>query len=326
MEGKLFIDGFDAYVHFGIFVDDDGLKQVIQMPAFKSLDSTNWPDEDGEDVDLSAPVLNARTIQLQLSVKNVRFAEDFFYMLSDGAYHDWQFADLGKTYTLRMTQNGSFQQYSRLGKFTITLADDSPIVPSGEPYALAASPVRQAGYSIDGIEFAQFGAFVLEGTDANIRKCATLKSNLTTASKYSAGQKYDGEVTYYKQKDAQIKLLINAPTIAEFWKRYNALYAQILGAGMHTLRFASLGAEYQCYYKTSAVSKMKILCTGRAWCEFSITLTIQSCRPIDTSTLLGAEVLDYIIAEDGSKIVVYPRSEISYTINNNGDIVPASNK
>ena len=57
MVGKLFIDGLDAFSEYGIFVEQYGYKALVQMPSFKKLSSTEWPEYDGEEVDLSAPLL-----------------------------------------------------------------------------------------------------------------------------------------------------------------------------------------------------------------------------------------------------------------------------
>ncbi len=88
MTGKLLIDNSDAYLDFGVYVENGALKQLIQYPSFKTIESTDWPDEDGEEYDLTAPVLDTRILQISFCISNVRYAEDFFDTLSQGAYHD----------------------------------------------------------------------------------------------------------------------------------------------------------------------------------------------------------------------------------------------
>ena len=80
--GKLFVDGQDAMLEYGIFVEKGGYKGVVQMPSFKSLETTEWEEFDGVEVDLLSPVLNTRQFQIQFCITNVRYAEDFFYDLS----------------------------------------------------------------------------------------------------------------------------------------------------------------------------------------------------------------------------------------------------
>ena len=64
MVGKLFIDGLDAFSEYGIFVEQYGYKALVQMPSFKKLSSTEWPEYDGEEVDLSAPLLDSKTFSI----------------------------------------------------------------------------------------------------------------------------------------------------------------------------------------------------------------------------------------------------------------------
>ena len=75
--GKLFIDGRDAMLEYGIFVEKGGYKGVVQMPSFKTLDTTEWEEFDGIEVDLLSPVLDTRQFQIQFCITNVRYAEDF---------------------------------------------------------------------------------------------------------------------------------------------------------------------------------------------------------------------------------------------------------
>lgn len=295
LTGKLLIDGIDAYTEYGVSVARYGYKQVIQMPAFKKLDSTEWPEEDGAEVDLSSPQLDTRTLQIDFNINNIRYAEDFFDELSQNSYHDFNFVELGKTYRLRMTQNGKFSSLIHLGKLTLTFADDFPSVPTGEFYELGISEVRQVGYEVDGVDFSQFGAWVLKDTDNNIRKASNIRENLKVSSKNTAGVSYDGSQAYFTTKDVQVKLLIDAPSIEEFWKRWNALFAILLQPESRMLYYAVLGTEYDCYYKSNQVSKFDILPNGKVWCEFSVSLTFINYRPTGQYMLLAHE--DFALVE-----------------------------
>lgn len=64
MVGKLFIDGLDAFSEYGIFVEQYGYKALVQMPSFKKLNSTEWPEYDGEETDLSNPILDSKTFSI----------------------------------------------------------------------------------------------------------------------------------------------------------------------------------------------------------------------------------------------------------------------
>ena len=297
--GKLFVDGQDAMLEYGIFVEKGGYKGVVQMPSFKSLETTEWEEFDGVEVDLLSPVLNTRQFQIQFCITNVRYAEDFFYDLATGAYHNFQFIELGKTYRLRMVSNGSFSSFIKLGKLTLTFADDFPVVPSGEPYQLGKSEIRQSGYEIDGVDFSQLGSYMLKGSDDFIRKAANVRENLKIDIKSIAGISYDDKSVYFKAKDVTLKLLIDAADIDTFWYRWNALFSILMQSEQRTFYVSVIPAKYNCYYKSNSVSKFEILRDGRIWCEFSVVLTFTAYRPESTWMLLATEDYDWVITEDG---------------------------
>lgn len=318
MKGRLFIDGLDAFTEYGVFVEQYGYKQLVQRPAFKKLTSTNWPEEDGEEVDLISPVLDTRTLQIQFCIRNVRYAEDLFDVLSNGAYHEFEFVDLQKTYKLRMSQNGSFSQFVKLGKLTLTFSDDFPEVPTGKPMKWGKSGIRQVGFEIDGVDMSQFGAYVLKGTDESIRKAPNTKDNLKIDSAAAAGVVYDDENVQFKTKDITLKLLIDAPSIGEFWARYDALFSVLMQPEERLFFYDALVEEYTCYYKQCSVQKFEILRNGKVWCEFDVTLTFTSVRPVGQYMLLATEDYDFATTEDGAKIIIRPKYGISLVIMEDG--------
>ena len=322
--GKLFIDGRDAMLEYGIFVEKGGYKGVVQMPSFKTLDTTEWEEFDGIEVDLLSPVLDTRQFQIQFCITNVRYAEDFFDDLATGAYHNFQFTELGKTYRLRMVSNGSFSSFIKLGKLTLTFADDFPVVPSGNPYQLGKSEVRQSGYELDGIDFSQFGSYILRGSDDSIRKAANIRDALKISVKSISGIDYDDEEVHFKAKDVTLKLLIDAENITEFWRRYNSLFAILMQSESRILYFANLPAEYDCYYKSMSVSKFEILRDGKIWCEFSVILTFTAYRPESSWMLLATEDFDWVITEDAenpARIKVRPKYGISLLVTEDGKYI-----
>lgn len=328
MKNRLFIDGRDAFVEYGIFVEQYGYKQLIQFAAFKKLDSTDWPDEDGVEVDLTDPKLDTRTLQIQFCITNIRYAEDLFDELAIGAYHTFEFKDLQKTYKLRLSQNGSFKSFIKLGKLTLSFSDDFPVIPTGTHYALGKSDIRQVGFEIDGIDFSQFGSYVLDGTDDNIRKAANTKENLKISSSVAAGIIYDSSAVYFKSKDVTLKLLIDAPSITEFWNRYNSLFAVILQPESRRFYYSALGNEYDCYYKSMSVSKFDILRSGKVWCEFSVILTFINYRPVGQYMLLAHEDFDLVevlVSGEPSLIRIRPKRGISLLIHESGEYLSINN-
>lgn len=326
MKNRLFIDGHDAFIEYGIFVEQGGYKQVIQFPAFKSssIDTTEWLDDDGIEVDLESPQLDTRTLQIQFCITNVRYAEDLFDELSIGAYHTFEFRDIKRTYRLRMTQNGSFKSKIKLGKLTLTFADDFPVMPTGDFYLLGKTDIRQVGYEVDGIDFSQFGAYILDGTDDSIRKAANVRENLKISTKDMRGVIYADSSVKFKSKDVTLKCLINCDGIDEFWRRYNALFAVILDANERRFYYSALGNEYQCYYKSMSVSKFDIIRRNHVWCEFSIVLTFIDYRLVGQYMLLAHEDFAFVEVEvDGEPtlIRIRPKRGISLLIHERGEFL-----
>ena len=63
MEGRLFIDGGDAYLQYGAYVVNGGWNELVAYPPLKPVESNDWQEEDGIEADLSAPVLDTREVR-----------------------------------------------------------------------------------------------------------------------------------------------------------------------------------------------------------------------------------------------------------------------
>lgn len=327
MRGRLYIDDIDAYTEYGVFVEQYGYKSLIQMPSFKKVDSTDWPEENGIEVDLSEPVLDVRSVQIQFCIVNVRYAEDLFDVLSTGGYHTFAFTDLGKTYRLRLTQNGTYKSLIKLGKLTLTFSDDFPEIPTAKAFTLS-NQMRQVGFEIDGKDFSDFGSYILADTSDSVRKAATAKDNLKIASTRIGGAIYDAEMFNFKSKDVTLKLLIDTHDITEFWRCWNALFAVILAPDEHHFYYTALGAEYDCYYKSNSVSKFEILSNGHVWCEFTIALVFTDYRPVSQYMLLAHEdfaLVEVEVSNMPTFIRIRPRRGISLLIHESGEYIIVNN-
>ena len=259
MKGRLYIDGTDAFDEYGVFVEQYGYKALIQLPSFKSIDSTEWPEYDGEEYDLSAPVLDTKTFAISFCITDITSASDLFELLSDKSYHTFNFTELGKTYKLRLVSNGSLSSKIRLGKLSLSFADDFPEPDHDTPYATGAEDVHQSGYELDGIDFSRFGVYVLDGSDDSILKAPNVRPNLTIDIKSVAGVSYDGENVFYEAKDVTLKLLIRAANVTVFWKRWNSLFTELLKPEERSLYLDKTVEEFDCFYKKNTVSKFDIM-------------------------------------------------------------------
>lgn len=323
-QGKLLVDGRDAFPEYGVFVEQYGYKALIQMPAFKTLDSTEWPEADGEEVDLTAPVFDTRMLQVQFCITDIMLASDFFEMLSDKSYHIFEFNELAKSYKLRLVSNGTMSSNIKLGKLTLSFADDfAPVtvkdaerlqeqgkldeynaILNTQPYAEPPAGFKQSGYELDDTDFSRFGIYVVGKTDDNIQKAPNVRNNLSTDTKQQPGIIYDGKHVTYRAKDVKLELFIHALNIGMFWERWYALFTAIAQPDERRLYAERFVDEYQCYYKNCSVSKFEILANGHVWCEFSLTLTFTGYRPVGSRhTLLATENHILVFTEDGEHAI-----------------------
>lgn len=304
MKGKLFIDGNDAFTEYGVFVERYGYKALIQAPPFKSVDSTEWDEYDGAEYDLSEPVLDSKTFAISFCITDITSASDMFELLSDKAYHTFDFRELGKTFKLRLTSNGSLSSKVKLGKISLSFSDDFPTPDAADPYPVGAKDVRQSGYEIDDIDFSRFGVYILNGTDDNILRAPDVRQNLTIDNKGEAGVTYDDEIVMYRPKDVVVKMLIRASDVSTFWHRWNSLFTALIKPETRCLYIDKTVEEFDCFYKKCSVSKFDILRNGRVWCEFSVTLTFTNSRPTGNYALLVTEDDELVMTEDGESYIL----------------------
>ena len=128
MSGKLFVDGKDVYKQFGIYVPDGGWSSLIAFPPLKTCEQNDWQEEDGVEIDLSEPVLNIREVSLTFAISDVfsRY-NDFIELLSDGSYHVFDCAVIGRRFTLRLVSQSNREYAVTFGRETLKFADDFPV-------------------------------------------------------------------------------------------------------------------------------------------------------------------------------------------------------
>lgn len=271
MNGRINIDGVDIFSEYGVFVANGGLRELIALPPFKKVDVVEWPEYDGEEVDLTAPVFDTRTFQIKLATRDYsRFAE-FMEMLIDGAYHDFEFEDIGKTFSLRLVSNPNLASLRQFGAFSLSFADDFPVDLSEVDFTPDNNLVSMQGMKIDDMDIARYGAQVLQGTRESLHKRADIRQNWTMSSTFTSGVTYDSVLVRSKARDAVIKLFIRTNTLAEFWERYYGLFKAVCANGIRVISFE--GADYQCHYKQCSIPEFEVI-RGGVWCKIDLTMRI----------------------------------------------------
>lgn len=299
MKGRLHIDGIDAFTKYGVFVEHYGYKSLVQFPSLKDVAINSWAEEDGIEADLSNPQLDTRDLEINFYVSDYDLVGGLIEKLSDGAYHIFNFSELGKVLSLRLVSELNNNRFKRAGKFTLQFADDEPFW--GYEYLVPKNSfgVVKQGYEIDGVDISEYSVYILDGTDDSVLKSPSVKKNLLINVNHRSGAIYDGESVFFETKDVTLKCLIRANNKEEFWRNYNALFWNLTRPSERELYWERTGEPYPCYYKSSNVSKFDILQNGRIWCEFSIVLVFTSFRCRGVEMLLASEVGEWIITEDG---------------------------
>ena len=130
---------------------------------------------------------------------------------------------------------------------------------------------------------------------ANVREAVKISMADTSGISYNTAAPVKMR-TY----DVTLKLLINAPTIAEFWLRYDAFFSDVLYSGARELYFQRWNNTFGCFFKSMSVNKFKLLTGGRVWCEFSVVMTITDFALNENWLILAAEDGDLIVTENGT--------------------------
>lgn len=298
MTGKLFIDSEDAYSLYGVFITAGGYNELVTFPPLKGVVGNNWAEEDGGEFDLSAPVLDTRELNIKFACHGAGAGFGAFIgLLSDMAYHTFDFREIGKTYRLRLVSQSNFSVAPGLGLFTLKFADDFPL--DGYTYREPGDGIGSpAGYTLDERSLADYGVCFLQGSEAEIQKSPAVKKNLLQNIASRGGAIYDGGQVTFQTKEVKVSCLMRAATLQMFWRNHHALLYDLTRPGERLLSVAGGDYEYPCYYKRCVVEKF--FPTGKVWFQFDLVLVFTSFRATGEETLLASEDYFLIITEQNN--------------------------
>lgn len=309
MKGQLYIDGKDVFTELGVATLQGNYGELVTFPSSKTPDSNDWSEEDGKEFDLSSITLDSREFTLSFGFFEEWRYNNFVALISDMAYHDFNFPQLGRTFKLRLSSQNSFETYNTTQMSRFTFANDFP---RQDDYVYQ-EPVNDypmpKGYELDDVDMSSYGVLILKGTNAEILKSPAVKKNLLQDFKYRDGAVYDGEYVKFQTKDVNLKCLMRAPDFETFWRNRDALLHDLtkLSAKTDDEGYEYEDAErifyvdewsesYPCYYKSCKTVDFNPF--GGIWWEFTLTLVFTSFRFGDTEYLLASEAGEFIITED----------------------------
>lgn len=294
---NLYIDSRDVYALYGVFTAQGAYDDLLCYASLKGVAVNDWQEEDGEEPDLSAPVLDSREVAVKFGVHGSNYALGAFVdMFSDGAYHTFDFRDLGRSYKLRLVSQPNLELAYQLGFVTLRFADDFPL--DGYAYKAPNSDViPMQGYEIDGIDFSRYGVRILQGSVTEIEKSPSVKKNLLRDISVQSGVIYDGHKVTFETKDVKLNCLMCADSLSEFWQNYDALLFDLTREGERGLYVDTAGENYPCFYKSCSVSEFYP--TGKIWFKFDLTLVFTSFRVGADEYILASERGEWIITQTG---------------------------
>lgn len=310
MKGQLLIDGIDIYAVYGVCTIKGSYDNLVAFPPMKELDKNDWPEEDGQEFDLSNPALNTSEVSLEFAFKDDLGFGALIDILSDMGYHDFLFPLLGRTYRLRLSSQNSYSIYQHVEIAKITFSNDFP----RESDYIYQEPINSIplpkGYEIDDKDLSDYGIAILKGSNAEILKASAIKKNLLQNFKYQDGAVYDGEYVKFQTKEVALKCLMSTPDVSTFWRNRDAFLHDLtkLSAKTDEEGYEYLDVErifyceeffehYPCYYKNCKTTNF-ILMNGGVWWEFTLKLVFTGFRTKETDYMLAAESGELIITEN----------------------------
>lgn len=297
MNGAFYIDGIDIYARYGVVITNGGYNDLLCFPALKEPDFNDWPEEDGIEVDLDKPTLEAKEVAITFASNHPDF-RDFLHDIGQPGYHILRITELDKEWRLRLLYQPAHKDYGKATTFSLKFADDFPDRVEKYPQASGSGvtlPVSE--YQIDKIPLSRYGIEVIGGWD-DLQKLPTVKKNLTRSFATSDGQLYDVGHLVYSSKETTLKCCLYASSMAKFWECYSAFFNDLIQPQERSFYWGRTEEQYPCYYKKSSGFNVISLSNPVA-VEFSLTLVFTMFRINETHYILVAENGKRLVTEDG---------------------------
>ena len=296
MRDRLYVDGIDIYLEYGVYVPDNDWASLVAYPPIKTPDSNDWQEEDGIEVDLSAPVLDTREVRLSFLLNDIYGSfSDFLALVSDGAFHTFEVVTIGRTFKLRLVSQGKIECSEIFRRETLVFADDYPL--DGYTYVAPQSgqPSSDA-YAVDDIPTTDYGRRVLAGTLAEVVKTPAVKTGLLRNINTQAGAIYDsGAQVFFKSKDVKLNCLFRAESLPELWRNYYAFLHDLIKPGERLLYVKDYEQELPFYYRSCSVKEF--FPEGRIWIGITITIRLTRDFRIDDGAIIASEDRIIIVTE-----------------------------
>lgn len=274
-ENRLYINGNDAFLRYGVLLAQGGINDLLKYPTRKAFIYNDWFEQEGIDADLNEPLFESKEVNLTFYASNDSNLEEFVTDLTRSVYHTFEDKLLQREFKLRLIRQTAVSLVNGFYFTTIAFADDftSEEMTRNISYPVSSALLPDTGYSIDGVNLKDFDVAVLQGTDESLRNIVEVKQNVLHSSKYSNALVYDDEQGYLTPtaRDATLKCLMRAENLEDLWNNWQALFSLLTRQEYRTLRRYNL-PQYMFVYKSCEIPLFYP--TDKIWLEFNLTITI----------------------------------------------------
>ena len=135
MKEQLLIDGIEAYTSLGICITKGSYNNLVAFPTMKEPDKNDWPEEDGQEFDLSSPTLDTAEVSIEFAYIGSLGIGGLIDILSDLSYHEFYFPLIGRSYKLRLPKAAMLliRALKLLNLFLVTTSPEKSITNTRSP-------------------------------------------------------------------------------------------------------------------------------------------------------------------------------------------------
>lgn len=162
MTGELFINGKDAYIEYGMSLEDGAISALLTPPSLKEFVENESRIENGKKIIVSYPVYDARDVSLAFHIvaptKEAFFAkyQALCAVLQKGIVKIKTKYQADTVYKFVYNSCTQFSQYSfGIAKFTLKLTEANPADRTGELYSEGVIPGNSEGTSHEGADMVE---------------------------------------------------------------------------------------------------------------------------------------------------------------------------
>ena len=258
-------DTMDLKRDFSTTALEGHLSSIITPPVLKPFSKTEWADQHGMDYDVSNPVLNARTLSMPFYCTSELNYQKLVSYLELNIVNKWYFEAINRSYTLRLTGSSKVVHHTEKWWFTLTFSEDIPTV---EHVNALPRIHRKAGFTMDGVDFGNFGFSFLERHVQEILKPFPVKQNLRISSSHTTGLEYPDKNTYYANKQVKLPLFCKG---ADVLQKLDLLVWKLTQPGFREFDEIETGNWYKFIYRRIDVVEF----IPEEWLKITLNLEFQ---------------------------------------------------